>query len=130
MRMRAICLAAALLALPAVPAAAQGDPLTGALYNFFDFGPGQAQPPSPQQYGGEACGSSANVWWGRFAGGRDVPPGGDTYSAEGCFPSRGACLAWLRDLKGRYSARPLYNQCRDGYQPGAAVPPWWSNASD
>lgn len=133
MRIRAALLATAVLAITAAPATAQPrDPVTGLFYNFFTLKPGSAQPPAPALYGGGHCGRTpvANVWWGRFAGTRDNFPGQDTHSAEGCFPSRAACLGWLYDLKTRYNDQPIHSQCRAGYQPGASIPPWWSNASD
>jgi hypothetical protein len=66
---------------------------------------------------------AAQVWWGRFAGGREQPTGGTTapigISTEGCFPSRAACEHWRYVMKGAYSALlmpPGTNGCSRGYR--------------
>jgi hypothetical protein len=102
-------MAAALLALPALgggPAAAQ--PLVAT---------------TPSCVGLAGTPEAAQVWWGRFAGGREEPTGGITapigISIEGCFPTRGACEHWLYEMKGAYSALllpPGTNSCRRGYR--------------
>ena len=90
---------------------------------------------SPYDYGGDKCENAGpglqRVWWGRFAGGRSTGPShGDSrtfvYTGEGCFPSANACEAWMLALKTKYNRRPIYNECRRGYEPGAPVPPWWA----
>ncbi len=124
-------------ALLPMQALAASNPISGAAENFITFRPAEGIP-DPVSYGGTSdCRSApANAWWGRFAGGEansssDGDGGGyNVYSDEGCFPSRAHCLGWLRAMKSQFGFHPIYNQCQAGYQPGAAVPPWWSNASD
>jgi hypothetical protein len=133
--MRKMVLAFAVLAMSAGAVLAQDNPLSGAAERFFSTGPGRSSPASPYEYGGNKCDGAegARVWWGRFAGGRATfrgQGGGQkiqTYTSEGCFPSARACEAWMQALVNRYNAKPIYNQCRRGYEPGADVPPWWSN---
>ena len=94
-------------------------------------------PPSPYDFGGDKCQGLAegtpNVWHGRFAGGRSKGVsvfGNDrrikTHTSEGCFKSPRACEAWMYALKSRYSAKPIYNYCQAGYDPGSDIPPWWA----
>jgi hypothetical protein len=126
----------AALTLISAPAFAQGDPVSGAAERFFSVRPGGSAPASPYDYGGDKCEDTAegtpNIWWGRFAGGRHATGGRSddrsffTHTGQGCFASRGACEAWMQALKNKFNAKPIYNQCRRGYEPGAPVPPWWA----
>jgi hypothetical protein len=135
---RTLILLAGLVLWFSPPASAASDPLTGAAERFFTLAPGGSAPEGPQAFGGSSCRGVAPggaVWWGRFAGGRPAPSlarrhsGTLVHTAEGCFPDRRACRAWLSALASRYNARPIYNHCRAGYEPGAPVPPWWSPKS-
>jgi outer membrane receptor protein involved in Fe transport len=116
-------------------ALAASNPIGGAVENFITVRPPEGVP-DPRSYGGTSnCkAASADAWWGRFAGGGTSSGrssgGSQLQTGEGCFPSRGACLTWLRAMKTQFSFQPVYNQCREGYQPGASVPPWWSPQSD
>ena len=112
-----------------------GDPVSSAVGRFFSAEPGRSSPERPDEFGGDSCRNTprgtAGVWWGRFAGGTiSSPDGGETFrnthTAQGCFSSRRDCEAWMLALKERYNSRPIHNQCRAGYEPGAPVPPWWA----
>lgn len=131
--MRILFVAFTALVLGASAAAA--DPFSGAVERFFSLTPGGSAPATPAQFGGDGCEGldrGARVWWGRFAGGRNSGPGNNTgtrrqtHTSQGCFPSANACQAWLNALATRYNARPIYNHCQPGYEPGAPVPPWWA----
>jgi len=124
------------LTLSAGLALAQDNALSGAADRFFHIRPGGSAPASPYDFGGDKCErvpDGARVWWGRFAGSKATFRGSGggqkylTHTSEGCFPSARACEAWMLALKTKYNARPIYNQCRPGYEPGADVPPWWSS---
>jgi opacity protein-like surface antigen len=134
--MRRLVLAAVLAAAVPLGAQAASNPISGAFESFFTFRPGTAAPPDPADYGGGGCGpAAASSWWGRFAGGGAGNSASESggiivQTSEGCFPSQNACLGWLRAMKTKFGEQPIYNQCRAGYQPGASVPPWWSNRSD
>jgi len=128
-------LLAAMLAGCAVAQAAPPDPSPNPFERLLRQTPGGNQPASPQRYGGNSCDAvlrqvpASAVWWGRFAGGRFEDFAGrgtstNSYTAEGCFPNRAACERWMYDLKSAYGDAPVYNQCRAGYQPGAALPLW------
>jgi hypothetical protein len=125
---KAIVAALALGAMAAVPAYAEPNPFV----RFFSFEPTRG-PAEPAEFGGDRCGSvpvGADVWWGRFAGGKlsstQDSRSGSPLRAEGCFTSRNACRAWMTALKTEYAETPIYNQCRLGYEPGAPIPPWWA----
>lgn len=129
---------AVIMALSPLPALAASNPIGGAVQNFIDTSPEQGVP-DPRSYGGvDNCKAApANAWWGRFAGSENVAPQGENsgggnrlQTGEGCFPNRNSCLDWLRAMKTKYGFQPVYNQCREGYQPGASVPPWWSPESN
>jgi hypothetical protein len=130
---KSFALALAVSLAGTVAAFAQDDPLSGAAERFLSTGPGRSSPASPYEFGGDKCkgAEGAAVWWGRFAGARGMLAGHGgmrfvTHTSEGCFPTGRACEAWMQALKNRYNAKPIYNQCRRGYEPGADVPPWWS----
>lgn len=135
--MKSLFVAAAFACTFGVGAAFAQDPVTGAVERFFTLEPGGSAPETPYQFGGDKCDGvpqGAQVWWGRFAGGRNNGPSGNdgrkiTHTSEGCFPSEGACESWMLALKTRYSAKPIYNHCQFGYDPGAPVPPWWAPRS-
>ena len=124
---------AALGAFALVPQAdAASNPLGAAVENLFTIRPGGSAPPMARDYGGGACPSQPDphVVWGRFAGGRDMGSGDGTrtvvHTTQGCFTSARDCETWMLALKTRYNRRPIYHQCRLGYEPGAPVPPWWA----
>jgi hypothetical protein len=133
---RTALLCTVLLAMAGLTSVAAADPLTGAAQRFFSLEPGGSAPAAPEEFGGSRCGNhGSGAWWGRFAGGRPAmssvgrDSGTLVHSAEGCFPDRASCRAWLSALATRYNARPIHNHCRAGYEPGAPVPPWWSARS-
>jgi hypothetical protein len=135
--MRKTVFAVVALAMSAGTVLAQSDPVSGAADRFFSVRPGGSAPASPYDFDGDKCDgipAGANVWWGRFAGGKATFRSGGgqkirTFTSEGCFRSARACDSWLLALKTKYNARPIYNQCRRGYEPGADVPPWYSPES-
>src|SRR5690606_35060275 len=122
-------LATAIAAFVLTTAAAHADPVSSAARRFFALEPGGSAPPSPYDFGGDRCENAepgARIWYGRFAGARNNGPGlGDgrkiTHTSEGCFGSERACEAWMLALKTKYNARPIYNHCRPGYEPGSPV---------
>jgi hypothetical protein len=69
---------------------------------------------------------AAQVWWGRFSGGREETMGERDgivpKTTEACFRTRQECERWLYDLKSEYQYDPRWNQCRLGYAPGAPIP--------
>jgi len=74
-----------------------------------------------QTYGADS------LWWGRFSGGRERLWGGmEIRTVELCFAAKGACDAWLYELKSDFGTMPRWNECRRGYRPGAPIPPWWA----
>lgn len=105
-----MAVAAAMLAGGAGMAAAQPSPAT-----------------TPSCVGVAHTPAAAQVWWGRFAGGREhvfsrvtAPIG---VVVEGCFPSGAACENWLYGMKGEYSALPILAACSRGYKVGPIWPP-------
>jgi hypothetical protein len=126
--------ATALLACVFTASFAQADPFGDIGDRFLTLKPGGSAPPSPYAYGGNKCEDvtpGEHVWWGRFAGGRSNGPSGNdasriVHTTQGCFARARDCEAWMLALKTKYSAKPIYNQCRPGYEPGAPVPPWWA----
>jgi hypothetical protein len=70
-----------------------------------------------------------SIWWGRFSGGRESNRGFDDggieiFTDEQCFTARRACERWLYELKSEYGYFPQWNECRQGYAPGAPVKRW------
>lgn len=130
-----IAVALGALTLSAGLALAQDNPLSGAADRFLHLRPGGSAPASPYAFDGNKCDGipeGAGVWWGRFAGSKATFRGSGggqkylTHTSEGCFRTRNDCEAWMLALKTKYNARPIYNWCQRGYEPGADVPPWWS----
>jgi len=129
-----VLFAAAMLAGVLGAGLAQADPLGDIGDRIFTLKPGGSAPPSPHAFGGDSCEGVSRgdaVWWGRFAGGRSNGPSGNdsskiVHTSQGCFSSANACEAWMLALKTRYNAKPIYNHCQPGYDPGAPVPPWWA----
>lgn len=73
---------------------------------------------------------AANVWWGRFSGGKEIIGFGgndpivvQTY--EACFASQKSCQDWLYGLKSEYNIQPRWNQCDRGYRAGVPLKPWY-----
>lgn len=133
---KSFALALSALVLSAGFAIAQDNPLSGAADRFLHLREGGSAPASPYAFDGDKCDGvpdGARIWWGRFAGGKATFRGSGggqkflTHTSEGCFRSARACEAWMLALKTKYNAKPIYNQCRLGYEPGADVPPWWSS---
>ena len=126
-----VAFAAATLCVSGV---ADADPISGAAERFFTLKPGGSAPPSPYAFGGNKCEDAERgdrVWWGRFAGGRNNGPSGENgsrlvHTSQGCFLTARACESWILALKTKYNAKPIYNHCQPGYEPGAPVPPWWA----
>jgi len=72
---------------------------------------------------------AANLWWGRFSGGKEIMGFGDTdpiivRTYEVCFTSQRSCEAWLYEMKSEYNIAPRWNQCDRGYRSKAPLRPW------
>jgi hypothetical protein len=70
----------------------------------------------------------ADIWWGRFAGGK--PPvrigrPAESRAFEVCFHAQRDCETWLANLKAEYSYRPEWYECQQGYAPEGRAAPWW-----